>query len=152
MCSSGSGEHSWLRESALAPPSRQRRFFPSLNPTHFRLLIPAGCTTVCWRRSREISSRLEAGLTSAARARSGSSHSGTGDGTASSDRGRGEEEEEDMAGYRGPAFEQRVFRDMWRCLMLCWNDKVRSCPPPLFVCHALLLTSCMGSSRFFLCT
>lgn len=70
---------------------------------------------------------MEAGLNSAARARSGSSHSGIGDGAGSSS-ANGEDEEEDMAGYDGPAFELRVFRDMWRCLMLCWDEKARGLP------------------------
>lgn len=70
-------------------------------------------------RSREISSRLEAALRAAARVRSGSVSELGGQG------GGGGEEEEEEAGYEGPAFELRVVREAWRCLMLCWDDKVR---------------------------
>lgn len=76
-------------------------------------------------RSREVSSRLEAALNAAARARSGSSHGHGGIGDSGGGGGGGDEAEEDTAAYHGPPFELRVFRDVWRCLMLCWDDKVR---------------------------
>lgn len=34
-------------------------------------------------------------------------------------------EAEEEAGYQGPAFEQLVFRETWRCLMQCWDDEVK---------------------------
>lgn len=58
-------------------------------------------------RSREISSRLEAALDSAR------SWSVVGEGG-----------EEEKGGYAGPVFELGVFREIWGCLMLCWDPKV----------------------------
>ena len=67
-------------------------------------------------RSREISSRLEAALSASGGGRPGGDGSGSGGGVAQA--------EEEEAGYEGPAFEQQVFREAWRCLMQCWDDEV----------------------------
>ncbi|CAN0116944.1 unnamed protein product [Scytosiphon promiscuus] len=118
----GDAKRSRIRQRLLGQPS-VAEFKARWNlPIYFQL------------RSREISSRLEASLQAAARARSGSSHSSSGIGDGSGGGGSewgaaAEEDDEEEAAAAagaldGPTFELRVFRQCWRCLLLCWNDEV----------------------------
>lgn len=69
--------------------------------------------------------RLEAALSVAAGGRSGrvgeADFSGLGEGVVEEE----EEEKEHKNGRESPVFELRVFREVWRCFMLCWDPQVR---------------------------
>ncbi|CAN0375511.1 unnamed protein product [Ascophyllum nodosum] len=74
-------------------------------------------------RSREISTRLEAALTDAKRAwRSGLG--GVEGGNEAYRDGEVVGEGDERPRRDGPAFELPVFREIWRCLVLCWDPEI----------------------------